>query len=279
MLATLPEEDGNVYEPNIIFEDGVYKMWYSAEWETPTINYATSTDGLIWTKSESNPIVLDHNRSFVFKNGLVYYMYAANSANTSIDIYTSNDGIIWTLDTESVISVGSVETWDAGGIANLHVWVEATVWYMLYEAKTTTGNWAIGLATSADGRIWIKSESNPVISEDGSVGGPWVKKGTDGYYYLWCHRSISGKLPTDIYRYRSADLINWVDYGNLMISRETTDEGFGTAVGQLADVFVIESGNNMFVYCSASKDGTSKSAGQHIKLFVSPVSGITGAYP
>lgn len=47
MDATLASEAGQMQEPNVLYEGGTFKMWYSGGFGgTPsTIHYATSTDG------------------------------------------------------------------------------------------------------------------------------------------------------------------------------------------------------------------------------------------
>ncbi|MFH1720671.1 MAG: DUF2341 domain-containing protein [Patescibacteria group bacterium] len=276
LSASTAPEDSNVYEPTVIYEGSpqilsgqtnVFKMWYSGGWNSPNLNYAESTDGISWTKYGSNPIISAHNRSYVFKSGSTYYLYAANTANTQIDLYTSSDGVNFTLDTSSVIAIGSTGQWDASHIANLEIWIEGSnSWKMLYEASGDV--WKIGLATSTDGRTWTKSASNPVISETGSRGGPWINK-IGSTYYLWVHGSPTGGLPTDLYRYTSTDLVTWTNSPvGIVLARRTSDEGVGTSVGQVADPTYLEYNGSVYVWYAASSDGTSQSAGQHIKLAI-----------
>jgi predicted GH43/DUF377 family glycosyl hydrolase len=51
-------DDTNILNPSVLFEEGIYKMWYSSydgyNWR---IGYATSTDGIVWTKCEGNPVL------------------------------------------------------------------------------------------------------------------------------------------------------------------------------------------------------------------------------
>ena len=44
--------------PCVIYEDGIYKMWYAAgeTYEPNALGYAESDDGINWTKSKINPI-------------------------------------------------------------------------------------------------------------------------------------------------------------------------------------------------------------------------------
>jgi pimeloyl-ACP methyl ester carboxylesterase len=59
IIPTEPWELSNVSYPNIIYEDGLYQMWYGAGvGDMPTqIVYATSTDGVHWDKpADKNPV-------------------------------------------------------------------------------------------------------------------------------------------------------------------------------------------------------------------------------
>ncbi len=58
MIPEYPFENASVMNPCVLYEDGLYKMWYSAgETYEPNANaYATSRDGLAWEKCRINPI-------------------------------------------------------------------------------------------------------------------------------------------------------------------------------------------------------------------------------
>ena len=51
-------DDGRIVTPYVLYHDNVYKMWYSGnDGSTSRIGYATSVDGIIWTKYENNPVM------------------------------------------------------------------------------------------------------------------------------------------------------------------------------------------------------------------------------
>lgn len=58
MIAEYNWEKESVMNPCVIYDDGLYKMWYSAgETYEPNVNaYATSTNGIEWKKAKCNPI-------------------------------------------------------------------------------------------------------------------------------------------------------------------------------------------------------------------------------
>ena len=55
-----PWEKGAVMNPNVLWdaEMKVFRMWYAAgdQYEPDAVGYATSADGLVWTKHPSNPV-------------------------------------------------------------------------------------------------------------------------------------------------------------------------------------------------------------------------------
>ena len=53
-------EGMSVMNPCVLYENGVYRMWYAAgeTYEPNVIAYAESTDGVTWKKSKINPIVV-----------------------------------------------------------------------------------------------------------------------------------------------------------------------------------------------------------------------------
>lgn len=58
MVSETDFEGLSVMNPCVLFEDGIYKMWYAAgeTYEPNVLCYAESIDGINWKKYESNPI-------------------------------------------------------------------------------------------------------------------------------------------------------------------------------------------------------------------------------
>ena len=56
-----PWEGASVMNPCVLYEDGVYRMWYSAgeTYEPNVLAYAVSGDGVHWRKSPINPIFVN----------------------------------------------------------------------------------------------------------------------------------------------------------------------------------------------------------------------------
>lgn len=98
--ASFSDWDGsNMYLQKVIdMGDGTYRMYYNGLPDgTPTYKtgFATSSDGLTWTKYASNPIVTDANIFFKpYKDGADWYAIAKQGSQHKV--YTSNNGIAWT---------------------------------------------------------------------------------------------------------------------------------------------------------------------------------------
>lgn len=88
----------------ILFDDGIYKMWYGGGDDVCTFRtgYATSDDGITWTKYEGNPVLDlgasgewdEHNviaASVLFENGIYKMWYSGeDGSNTRIGYATSS---------------------------------------------------------------------------------------------------------------------------------------------------------------------------------------------
>lgn len=59
-------EGFSVMNPCVLYENGIYKMWYAAgeTYEPNILAYAESTDGINWTKSKINPIFVADKENF-----------------------------------------------------------------------------------------------------------------------------------------------------------------------------------------------------------------------
>ena len=245
-------ETGGTNEPQVIYdtdpqilttETYVWKMWYRVGWSTVSIYYAESTNGINWTKYESNPVLDETNNHycpFILKHEGVYYLYAGYGPWQGDTLYNSSDGISWSImnSGDPVIEVGTGSDWDSYAIGNVAVLVNSSgVWNMIYEAYAVGSYWKLGLATSIDGINWVKYGNNPVLSSTGASGGPSIIYLYDTYY-MFFHGAVSGGLPTEIYMSTSTDLIHWTEREHIL-ARVYDWEGVGSGVGQVADPDVI----------------------------------------
>lgn len=246
-------------EPSVLYEGGVYKMWFRAGNGTAMgLGYANSTDGFNWTVYGSGPVCAGvGGASTVKKIGSTYYLI--NGGQGGWYRRTSADGITWSAET-LIISNATVGWKYACG--NVDFWVEGSTWYMMYEAIAYASGsvWKIGMATSTNGITWTEYAGNPVLGNAFmSAGGPFVQK-IDTTYYMAYHYSVEGvktgydkNLPTDIGIVKSTDLISWTNatFSDYLVR----DMKIPWEVGQVADPFPFTAEGTNFLYYCGSTDG------------------------
>ncbi len=123
-------DDSGVTNPNVIFDGKIYHMWYAGfPNRIPKIlsmGYATSTDGIHWTKHPANPVLKrgepgtwdDHwvvGYSVTTNKSLKEMWYFGfNQIKFEIGLATSEDGVRWTKSPENpVLKAGKQGEWDA----------------------------------------------------------------------------------------------------------------------------------------------------------------------
>jgi hypothetical protein len=217
--------DEFVREKVAVIQDGaIFRMWYvghDAEGQASSkVGYATSPDGITWTRHAGNPVisrkdVKDQDVSVVRGPDGKFWMYI--EVNDSwIDLFTSSDGVRWTAD-----SANPVKTTAASPV----VWREDAAWYLMYE-NMNGPIYNIHLATSTDGRKWIDSPANPVLADrDVTVPDAVVKEGTR--YHLYYHTGNNGTWHA-----ASENLTTW-GQRNRLLDDMTSPFVFVTASGEL----------------------------------------------
>ena len=163
--------------PAVIKDGSTYKMWYSgSDWTHYRIGYATSSDGISWTKYAGNPIFnIGGNGEWdrgsvgycnVIKEGNEYKMWFSGNTGSSFNIgyANSSDGINWTkCASNPVLKTGVANSWDAldAGLATVvNVSGEYRMWY---SGEKVADQWSIGYASSTNGIDWTKFTNNPVL--------------------------------------------------------------------------------------------------------------------
>lgn len=206
----------------VLFDDGIYKMWYTSggavlpnETLHSSISYATSVDGIHWTKYVNNPVmdvsvnewdsigvetasvIIDHDAPVNQRYKMWYAGQTFNDYRYEIGYAYSADGISWVKQGNAVLTVGSSETWDNCFLEGPSVIKDGAIykmWYAAYDCsvdgQATDGQVNIGYATSTNGINWIKHEQNPVLTvtagdwDEVYVQDPHVIKHDDGYH-MW----------------------------------------------------------------------------------------------
>jgi uncharacterized repeat protein (TIGR01451 family) len=205
-------DDAAIWRPTVLKEGGTYKLWYSAsDGATRRIGYATSPDGIHWTKSGGNPVLVPgqsgawdaagvYAPSVIYDGGVYKMWYRGRDTNGigRIGYATSPDGITWTKSGNNpVLNVGSPGSWDGNEVTEPSV-IKVSNTYHLWYVGNDGVTLRIGQATSADGIYWVKDAANPVLDLGGSGSWDWlnvyspsvVKVGDE--YKLWYS---GGTLP------------------------------------------------------------------------------------
>ena len=171
-----------VYSVAVLYDGGVFKMWYGAASEFPgvcSVGYATSSDGSDWTK-QAGPLPglfpgapgtwddFGMNPSTVLIEGGSYRMwYHAVQGDGSYGTYrigtaTSTDGITWTKHPEPVLVPS--EPWEADCVDFPEVIPMGGGYAMWYGGVVWGASVQVGYAVSPDGVHWGKWPDNPVLT-------------------------------------------------------------------------------------------------------------------
>jgi len=173
-----------ILHPTVIFDGTTYHMWYMG-WDgnIPRIGYATSPDGINWTKyddlitvnppfAESDPVMnpgdpgsWDVAAVFspsVIYDGTSYHMWysGGDSLNSGlpfpteskIGYATSPNGITWTKFANPVLEAGAQGgAWDGIGVGDPDVVYDGTTYHMYYDGAGFDGvfRFRIGYATDS----------------------------------------------------------------------------------------------------------------------------------
>lgn len=203
MTPTAGSWDAHTIEcPMVIRESGQYKMWYTS-FLTPDspcyMGYATSSDGIHWTKYSENPIMGPGTAAWeaggpwsffvvpVSPSGGYRAWYSAVDAGLlkgAIGYATSADGIYWVKDTVNnpVLSEapGQWDDTEPGPVQIFHI-AGSRYYYMWYAALPSgLASRNVGVAISNDGgATWDKYPGNPVLTHSpGEWDGSFIACGT-----------------------------------------------------------------------------------------------------
>lgn len=151
---------GTAAEPTVIYEDGIFKMWYVGVnilgGKTHLhVGYATSPDGSNWTNYPKNPVIasepapksIDYNgyfSPFVLKDGNRYIIFYINDSWNGMPVgpvryATSLDGINWTIRSEEILRKGDALSWMSTGIFAPSAIIEdgkLSIWYTGFRITT-----------------------------------------------------------------------------------------------------------------------------------------------
>ncbi|MFH2019881.1 MAG: DUF2341 domain-containing protein [archaeon] len=179
-------ETDSVMYPTVIFENNTYKMWYAGRNVTSLrykLGYATSTNGITWAKSSSNPILANGVSQtwedtsvmapHVIKDGNTYEMWYIGTNNTyyNVGYAYSYDGINWVKATSNPIFNGTAGDWDSrlGRVSVIKDANKYKMWYTGTNSRDQIG-YAEATVGIASNPVFTPNEwSSIVATKDGSV--------------------------------------------------------------------------------------------------------------
>lgn len=247
--------DEKIRERGYILREGdTYHLWYTGyrknDDQTKYLGYATSADGLRWTRYVHNPI---HTANWVedmsvLKVGDTYYMVAEGRGDIA-HLLTSTDRIHWQERGPIDIRYVDGKPLSKGPYGTPTIWHENDTWYLFYERNDE----AIWLATSKDLNIWTNVQDEPVL-----------KKGPDAYdshavamnqvvkykgrYYAYYHASAYKdwrEWSTNVAV--STDLIHWKKYAGNPIVGNNCSSGILVPDGTAYRLYTMHPAVNVYV--------------------------------
>ena len=161
------------------------------------LGYATSSDGIHWTRDPRNPIYRGHwvEDMMVVKQGDTYYMFAEGQDDYA-QLLMSPDKVNWTWLGFLDIRKADGKPISKGPYGTPTAWFENGRWYLLYER----GDRAVWLAESKDLKVFTNVQDEPGarprpgVNMTGNDRLNQVIK-YDGRYYACYHGSPGGPRP------------------------------------------------------------------------------------
>ncbi|MBI2437470.1 MAG: hypothetical protein HYV36_01465 [Lentisphaerae bacterium] len=292
--------------PAVILDGDTYKMWYSGYSGAYRIYYATSPDGLTWTKYDNNiPVDSDGSStngkiplgtsgkgdvaraysSAVIKDETTYKMWYSGYASAKFCIYyaTSSNGLDWTkydnttsapsdtISTNGRIPVGTTGKGDADRVYAAAVIKDGSTFKMWYTGYDGAAH-RIYYATSSNGLDWTKYDNTIPANSDGSSTNGKIPLGTagkgDDYYTGWPFVIKEGNtykmwygghdgFTQRIYYATSSNGLEWTKYNNTIPSDSDTNSTAGRIpagaagkgdVGHAAALAVIKVGYTYYAW-------------------------------
>ncbi|HLX61182.1 MAG TPA: glycosyl hydrolase family 65 protein [Planctomycetota bacterium] len=153
LSAEKPWEKVAVMCPHVLWDEGAkqFRMWYSAgdQYEPNAIGYATSPDGLTWTKHEANPVFIsDPNSAWekhkvtacqvVQQNGwhVMFYIGFRDENHAQIGLARSKDGITnWERHPSNPIVRSGTNQWDHDACYKPYAIFDGEKWLLWYNGR------------------------------------------------------------------------------------------------------------------------------------------------
>jgi predicted GH43/DUF377 family glycosyl hydrolase len=166
--STTNWDSNSVAFPSVLKVSNQYYMYYrGSDGTTARIGLATSSDGITWTRSGSNPLIEGSHPNVVFAKNQWNMWYDMGTSVDSVRVYyaTSADGLIWVQQQVNVIAVpsGRINAFApsvvfAGGVFRM--------WFTTDNSTTLSLDVSrLFYATSTDGKSWNVNAADPLPSQ------------------------------------------------------------------------------------------------------------------
>jgi len=229
-------DGGRIRYPAVITDGGTYKMWYVGIDLNGVgrIGYATSPDGITWTKSISNPVLdvgaqgewdaAELETPFVIKEGPTSYKMWYSGCDADgiwhIGYATSSDGINWVKHPSNPVLDPGQDNWNNVYMHGPFILYEDSLYKMWLHTVGDDGSGRtpyMAYATSTNGITWTLAITNPLFSLDPAhdwesnwIHGPSVLH-TGSDYQMWYSGSEGGGEGHTGYA-TASDETTWTKY-------------------------------------------------------------------
>ena len=179
ILGPRPETgwENDINRPSVLFHDGLYHLWYTGQNATHSaIGYATSPDGLTWTRRSDTPVLKPEaawEKSAVMcphviwddaqKHFKMWYSAGGHYEPDALGYATSPDGFAWEKHPAPVLLPDPSNPWEQHKVAGAQVIPHNGGYLMFYIGFENEDHAQIGMARSRDGFAWERCAENPII--------------------------------------------------------------------------------------------------------------------
>lgn len=219
--------DRQIRERGFILKEGdLWRMWYTG-YNSRTadshfsdgryLGYATSPDGLKWTRHGDRPILDEVWTEDVHVSRLEdrSYRMFAEGRDDIMHWLTSTDGLGWHDHGKVDIRYADGKPLTPGPYGTPCAWGENGKWHLFYE-REDLGIW---LATTTDGKTWTNVQDAPVIPIGAEPYDKYaialnqiIKFGDKYFAYYHGNADAKFKAPWTTCVAMSTDLVHWTKY-------------------------------------------------------------------
>ena len=236
-VAAPGQWDSKIRERGWIIKDGdQWQLWYTGYMadQQPLmmkLGYATSKDGIKWTRYLDNPIISEFwvEDIMIVKHNDSYFMFAEGQGDQA-QLLHSVDGIHWERKGTLDVRLTNGQPIPPGPFGTPTAFFEDGVWNLYYE-RQDAGIW---LARSTDMKTWTNVSDVPIIvpgptSDDSLMIAMNQVLKVDGKYIAVMHGTGTPQKPRQWCTYfaESDDLIHWTksDRGSIRPIEENKSSG------------------------------------------------------